>query len=117
MRLSATHLVFIVQSVFILILFLIVLLRKKPEEFDYNRVKGDIESSLRVLEDEFKALSEENIILYNKIDSLKEKIPNNKKSLERINKEIQRLNETYTNFNYRDSTDQAIIRRLSRGFN
>jgi len=119
MKLTTTHIIFIVQSAFILVLFLVIVFKKNPDpmDFEYDRIKNDIESSIENLSKEFKLLSKENIYLYKKIDSLKYLIPNNKKSLDRISKEIEKLNDTYTNFNYRDSTDEAIIRRLSRGFN
>ena len=119
MKLTNTHLVFISQSAIVLILFFIVIFKKSPEPipFDYDRIKDDMQSSIETLEKEFLLLSEENFILYNKMDSLKSKIPNTENSLRRINEEIKKLNEKYTVSDYRDSSDVALIRRLSRGIN
>jgi peptidoglycan hydrolase CwlO-like protein len=119
MKLTTTHIVLIVQSVFILILFLVIVFKKKPDPVivDYTRIKNDITNSISILEAEFDQLTKENIVLYNKLDSLKTQIPNNRKSLNNILNKINELNEAYEYLNYRDSTDEAIIRRLSRGFN
>jgi peptidoglycan hydrolase CwlO-like protein len=119
MKLTITHIVLIVQSVFILILFLVIVFKKKPDPviIDYDRIKSDITNSITILENEFNQLVKDNIILYNKLDSLKTQIPNNRKSLNNILNKINELNETYEYLNYRDSTDEAIIRRLSRSFN
>jgi len=115
-KLSITHIVFIAQSVLILILFFIVILKKKPDpvKFDYDRVKEDIQRSILSLEENFISLSEENAILYRMLDSLSLKIPNNKKSLLRISEQIKKLNEANVVIDYRDSSDVALIRRLSR---
>ena len=129
MKLTATHIIFIVQSAFILILFLVVVFRKPPSPtvVDYNKIKSQIEESTKVrvsfperrkesintLKSEFDSLSGENTLLYKKMDSLKYQMPDNKKSLDKINREIKRLNETYIISNYRDSSDAALIRRLS----
>jgi len=117
MKLTATHIIFIVQSVFILILFLVVVFRKPPSPtvVDYNKIKSQIEESINTLKSEFDSLSGENTLLYRKMDSLKYQMPDNKKSLDKINREIKRLNETYIISNYRDSSDAALIRRLSGG--
>ena len=119
MNLSTTHIVFIAQSILILVLFFVVIFKKSPNPipFDYDRIKEDMQKSIESLEKEFLLLSEENFILYNKIDSLKNKIPNTENSLRKINEEIKRLNEKYTVSDYRDSSDVALIRRLSRGIN
>lgn len=115
MKLTITHIVFIAQSVLILILFFIVIFKKKPEPvlFDYGRIKVDMERSIQSLEENFISLSNENVILYNMMDSLKMKIPNNKSSLRLISKQLKELNEAYVVNNYRDSSDAALIRRLS----
>jgi hypothetical protein len=114
-NLTITHIVFIVQSSLILILFFIVIFKKKPEPilFDYNRIKVDMEQSIKSLEENFISLSKENAVLYNMIDSFKMKIPNNKRSLRLISQQIKELNETYIINNYRDSSDAALLRRLS----
>ena len=41
LKLSTTHIVFIVQSILILVLFFVVIFKKSPEPipFDYNRIK------------------------------------------------------------------------------
>lgn len=115
MKLTTIQIIFIVQSVLILILFLVIVFKKNPDPtiVDYNKIKAQIQESINTLKSEFDSLSEENTILYRKMDSLKYQIPNNKKSLDKINREIKRLNETYIISNYRDSSDAALIRRLS----
>ncbi len=117
MKITATHIIFIVQSAFILILFLVIVFRKPPDPtiVDYERIKSQIQESINTLKLEFDSLSRDNTVLYKKIDSLKNKIPNNKKSLDNINQEIKRLNEKYSISNYRDSSDAALLRRLSGG--
>jgi len=84
---------------------------------DYGRIKNDVEVSISSLQKEFDLISIENGILYNKLDSLKNKIPDNRRTLDKINREIKRLNETYIISNYRDSSDAALIRRLSGNIN
>jgi len=115
LKLTITHIVFIAQSGLILILFFIVIFKKKPKPvlFDYDRIKVDMERSIQSLEENFISLSNENAILYRMMDSLKLKIPNNKSSLKLISQQIKELNETYIVNNYRDSSDAALIRRLS----
>ncbi len=110
---------FIAQSILILVLFFVVIFKKSPEPipFDYNRIKQDMRKSIESLEKEFLLLSEENYILYNKIDSLKSKIPNTENSLRKINEEKKKLKDKYTFRYYRDSSDVVLIRRLSRGIN
>jgi hypothetical protein len=49
-----------------------------------------------------------------KLEDLKNSIPDRKKELLQINNEIKKINELYKNTNYRDSTDVALIQRLSR---
>ena len=95
MKLTTIQIIFIVQSVLILILFLVIVFKKNPDPtiVDYNKIKAQIQESINTLKSEFDSLSEENIILYRKMDSLKYQIPNNKKSLDKINREIKRLNE------------------------
>jgi len=115
LKLTITHIVFIAQSVLILILFFIVIFKKKPEPvlFDYGRIKVDMERSIQSLEENFISLSKENAVLYGMLDSLKMKIPNNKRSLRLISEQLKDLNEAYNFNNYRDSSDAALIRRLS----
>ena len=86
-----TYIIFIVQSSFILVLFFILVFKKAPTPmlFDYDRIKNDMEVSIATLQKEFDLISIENSILYKK------------------------LNETYIISNYRDSSDVALIRRLS----
>ena len=115
MKLSTTSIAFIVQAVIILILFLIIVFKKKPEPYiNYNQIRTDMQETINILKYDFDQLSNENTVLFNKIDSLKFAIPDHKRKLDRISKEINRLNETYTTINYRDSSDAALIRRLSK---
>ena len=115
MKLSATHIVFIVQSILLLILFFIIIFRKDPEPYiNYNKIRLNMQETINVLKYEFDKLSNENTVLYSKIDSMKFLIPNNKKNLDKLSEEINRLKNTYTVTNYSDSSDIALIRRLSK---
>lgn len=115
MKLSSTSIAFIVQAAIILILFLVIVFKKKPEPYiNYNQIRKDMQETINVLKHDFDQLSNENTVLFNKIDSLKFAIPDHKRKLDRISKEINRLNETYTTINYRDSSDAALILRLSK---
>ena len=73
-----------------------------------------MQETINVLKYEFDKLSNENTVLYSKIDSMKFLIPNNKKNLDKLSEEINRLKNTYTVTNYSDSSDIALIRRLSK---
>jgi len=115
MKLSATHIVFIVQSILLLILFFIIIFKKDPEPYiNYNKIRMNMQETINVLKYEFDQLSNENNVLYDKIDSIKFLIPDNKRNLEKISKEINRLKNAYTTTNYSDSSDVALIRRLSK---
>jgi|TARA_R110002096_G_scaffold99981_4_gene221459 uncharacterized coiled-coil DUF342 family protein len=115
MKLSATHIVFIVQSVLLLILFFIIIFKKDPEPYiNYNKIRLNMQETINVLKYEFDQLSEENTVLYSKIDSLKFIIPNNKKNLDKISREINKLRNAYSTTNYSDSSDVALISRLSK---
>ena len=115
MKLSTTHIVFIVQSVLLLILFFIIIFKKDPEPYiNYNKIRLNMQETINVLKYEFDQLSNENTVLYSKIDSLKFIIPDNKKNLDKISREINKLkNEFSITINYSDSSDVALIRRLS----
>lgn len=113
MKLSATHIVFIVQSVLLLILFFIIIFRKEPEPYiNYAKIRMNMQETINVLKYEFDELSNENTVLYKKIDSIKFLIPDNRKNIEKISKEINRLKNSYTFTNYSDSSDIALIKRL-----
>ena len=115
MKLSTTHIVFIVQSVLLLILFFIIIFRKAPEPYiNYNKIRLNMQETINVLKYEFDQLRNENTVLYSKIDSMKFLIPNNKKNLDKISREINKLKNAYTTTNYSDSSDVALIRRLSK---
>ena len=115
MKLSATHIVFIVQSILLLILFFIIIFRKAPEPYiNYNKIRMNMQETINVLKYEFDQLQNENNVLYEKIDSIRYLIPDNRKNLEKISKEINKLKNTYTITNYSDSSDIALIRRLSK---
>tara|TARA_R110002051_G_C8338051_1_gene437876 strand:- start:49 stop:276 length:228 start_codon:yes stop_codon:yes gene_type:complete len=74
----------------------------------------NMQETINVLKYEFDQLSNENTVLYSKIDSMKFFIPNNKKNLEKISREINKLKNAYTTTNYSDSSDISLIRRLSK---
>ena len=75
----------------------------------------NMQETINVLKYEFDQLSNENTVLYSKIDSLKFIIPDYKKNLDKISREINKLkNEFSITINYSDSSDVALIRRLSR---
>tara|TARA_R100000655_G_scaffold2992_6_gene11257 strand:- start:20461 stop:20808 length:348 start_codon:yes stop_codon:yes gene_type:complete len=115
MKLSATHIVFIVQSILLLILFFIIIFRKPPEPYiNYNKIRMNMQETINVLKYEFDQLQNENIVLYEKIDSIRYLIPDNRQNLENISKEITKLKKSYTITNYSDSSDIALIRRLSK---
>jgi len=115
MKLSSTHIVFIVQSGLLLVLFFIIIFRKQPEPYvNYNKIRVNMEETISVLKSEFDQLSNENNQLYKKIDSIRYLIPDNKRNLENISKEINKLKNSYTITNYSDSSDLALIRRLSK---
>jgi len=73
-----------------------------------------MQETINVLKYEFDQLRNENTVLYSKIDSMKFLIPNNKKNLDKISREINKLKNAYTTTNYSDSSDVALIRRLSK---
>ena len=116
MKLSTTHIVFIVQSALLLILFFIIIFRKAPEPYiNYAKIRMNMQETINVLKYEFDQLSNENTVLYGKIDSMKFLIPDNKRNLDKISQEINKLkNEFNTKVNYSDSSDVALIRRLSK---
>ena len=73
-----------------------------------------MQETINVLKYEFDQLQNENVVLYEKIDSIRDLIPDNRQDLEKISEEINRLKNTYTVTNYSDSSDIALIRRLSK---
>ena len=73
-----------------------------------------MQETINVLKYEFDQLQNENSILYEKIDSIRYLIPDNRKNLDKISKEISRLKNSYTITSYKDSSDIALIKRLSR---
>ena len=73
-----------------------------------------MQETINILKYDFDQLSNENTVLYNKIDSLKFAIPDHKKNLEKISREINKLKNAYTTTNYSDSSDISLIRRLSK---
>ena len=74
----------------------------------------NMQDTINVLKYEFDQLKNENVVLYEKIDSIRDLIPDNRQDLEKISEEINRLKNTYTVTNYSDSSDIALIRRLSK---
>ena len=73
-----------------------------------------MQETINVLKYEFDQLQNENLVLYNKIDSIKFMIPDTRKNLDEISKEINKLQKAYTTTNYSDSSDISLIRRLSK---
>ena len=73
-----------------------------------------MQETINVLKYEFDQLQNENLVLYNKIDSIKFMIPDTRKNLDEISKEINKLQNAYTTTNYSDSSDISLIRRLSK---
>ena len=115
MKISSIHIIFIVQSVLLLILFFIIIFKKQPEPYiNYNKIRMNMQETINVLKYEFDQLQNENNVLYAKIDSLRLSIPDNKRNLDRISEEINKLKNAYTITNYSDSSDIALIRRLSK---
>ena len=116
MKLSNTNIIFIIQAILILILFFIIIFKKDadPTYVDYTKIRMNMQETINVLKYEFDQLSNENTVLYSKIDSLKFIIPDNKKNLDKISREINKLKNAYTTTNYSDSSDVALIRRLSK---
>ena len=115
MKLSATHIVFIVQSVLLLILFFIIIFKKDPEPYiNYNKIRMNMQETINVLKYEFDQLSNENTVLYKKIDSIVLSIPNQKENLDKISEQINQLKKTYNVTNYKDSSDIALIKRLGK---
>ena len=115
MKISSIHIIFIVQSVLLLILFFIIIFKKQPEPYiNYNKIRMNMQETINVLKYEFDQLQNENVVLYEKIDSIRDLIPDNRQDLEKISEEINRLKNTYTVTNYSDSSDIALIRRLSK---
>ena len=100
----------------LLILFFIIIFRKAPEPYiNYAKIRMNMQETINVLKYEFDQLSNENTVLYGKIDSMKFLIPDNKRNLDKISQEINKLkNEFNTKVNYSDSSDVALIRRLSK---
>ena len=74
----------------------------------------NMQETINVLKYEFDQLQNENLVLYNKIDSIKFMIPDTRKNLDEISKEINKLQNAYTTTNYSDSSDISLIRTLSK---
>ena len=92
MKISSIHIIFIVQSVLLLILFFIIIFKKQPEPYiNYNKIRMNMQETINVLKYEFDQLQNENNVLYAKIDSLRLSIPDNKRNLDRISEEINKL--------------------------
>jgi peptidoglycan hydrolase CwlO-like protein len=113
---NKTDIVLIVQSCVIFILFVVVLTRKQPEPaiIDYERIKKGYEDNIKLISLKIDSIDKYNTTLIQKIDSIKQIIPNYKNTLINISKQIDSLNENYNNIDYYNSSDSAIISRLSR---
>lgn len=113
---SKSDIAIIIQSVLILILFLYIVFKKpvKQELIDYDRIKKDYEEKIKMLDNKIDSIDNQSYLILYKIDSLKNIIPNHQNILNNISNQIDSLNENYKNIDYSNSSDSALISRLSR---
>ena len=113
---SKTDIAFIVQSSIIIVLFLIIVFKKPPvqKDIDYERIKASYIKNIEAINIKIDSIDKSNSVLMNKIDSLKLIIPNHKNILNNISTQIDSLNEKYKVIDYSNSSDSALISRLSR---
>lgn len=113
---SKTDIAFIVQSSIIIVLFLIIVFKKPPvqDEIDYDRIKQSYIDNINAINIKIDSIDKSNRVLLAKIDSLKSTIPNHKTILNNISEQIDSLNEKYKGIDYSNSSDSALISRLSR---
>jgi peptidoglycan hydrolase CwlO-like protein len=109
------YVVYMLYSVITFVMLLIIIF-KKPQEniIDYDRIIKGHQVVIDSLRGSIINIQLQNKELFIKIETIKSSIPDRRKELLQINKEIQKINELYKNSNYRDSSDVALIRRLSR---
>ena len=109
------YIIYIIYSALTVVMFLIIVFRKPQEDIiDYDRIIEGHQVVIDSLRSSIRDMQLQNKELFLKIEDIKSSIPDRRKELLDINKEIQKINELYKNSNYRDSTDNALIRRLSR---
>jgi archaellum component FlaC len=113
---SRTDIAFIVQSSIIIVLFLVIVFKKPPvkDEIDYDRIKQSYIDNINAINIKIDSIDKSNRVLLAKIDSLKSTIPNHKTILNNISEQIDSLNEKYKGIDYSNSSDSALISRLSR---
>ena len=113
---SRTDIAFIVQSSIIIILFLVIVFKKPPvqNQIDYDRIKQSYINNINSINIKIDSIDKSNKVLIHKIDSLKQLIPNHKNILNNISSQIDSLNEKYKGIDYSNSSDSALISRLSR---
>jgi hypothetical protein len=106
---------------YVVLLFIIIVLinvliftPKNTVSFDYEKIENSYLISIKELKQQIDSVAVLNKGLMLKLEDLKNSIPDRKKELLQINNEIKKINELYKNTNYRDSTDVALIQRLSR---
>jgi predicted RNase H-like nuclease (RuvC/YqgF family) len=100
--------------VIIVLINILIFTPKDTASFDYERIENNYLISIKQLKQQIDSVATLNKDLMLKLEDLKSSIPNRKKELLQINNEIKKINELYKNTNYRDSTDVALIQRLSR---
>lgn len=116
MKIQGIHIVFVVYSV-LLVVLLFALVFRKPivnSNIDYEKIQHDYRISIADVKVKIDSMAKQNEELFVKLQDLKSSIPDRKKELLQISKEIKKINELYKESNYRDSTDNALIQRLSR---
>ncbi len=115
-KMSRTDVVFIIQSGIIIILFLVIVFKKPPaqNQIDYDRIKQSYINNINSINIKIDSIDKNNKVLIYKIDSLKQIIPNHKNILNNISSQIDSLNEKYKGIDYTNSSDSALISRLSR---
>jgi len=115
-KMSKTDIAIIAQSCIILVFFIVVVTRKQPEPatIDYERIKSSYIENIKLINSKIDSIDKSNNYLLSKIDSLKEVIPNYRNTLKNISNQIDSLNENYKHFDYYNSSDSAILSRLSR---
>jgi peptidoglycan hydrolase CwlO-like protein len=116
MKIQGVHIVFMVYSVLVVILVLALVFRKPvvSSGIDYEKIQHDYRVSIADVKSKIDSMAKQNEKLFVKLQDLKSSIPDRKKELLQISKEIKKINELYKESNYRDSTDNALIQRLSR---
>ncbi len=115
-KMSRTDVAFIIQSGIIIILFLVIVFKKPPaqNQIDYDRIKQSYINNINSINIKIDSIDKNNKVLIYKIDSLKQIIPNHKNILNNISSQIDSLNEKYKGIDYTNSSDSALISRLSR---